>query len=345
MKKFLLSSAFVCIATISANAQQLLSDNFDSYTVGNVGTDITGATPGQGSWFTAVGTGGANANFQFVAETGKGNVLTIESPAVPATTTGTSNSRLASKVGFTNAMWNTKTAGNNILKVEYEFYTGGTTTSKSIHQVSVSSTAAALGGFRYEPLTKTLSGLSRYDNSGTIGYYYFELGSNDTPLVLDANTWVKVVVLIDFSTNKVHWQVPSKSIDLNIAAPLTGQQPSQISFVATGGPTGNASATTIKYDNYVVSAVNTTTATVNDIVSTKFNVYPNPATDVITITNTESIGIDKITVADINGRIAKTNNYNQQAEIQLNVSDLNAGVYILNVSTKEGTATKKFIKK
>ncbi|MBA5792322.1 T9SS type A sorting domain-containing protein [Flavobacterium sp. xlx-214] len=346
MKKLLLSAAFVCVATISANAQQLLSDNFDSYTVGNVGTDLTGATPGQGDWYTLVPAGGSNSNFQFVAETGRGNVFTIESTNQPPAATGQpGNYRLASKIGFDNAMWNTKATGNNILKVEYEFYTGAATTSKATHRMSVSSANRTIGGFTYVPETRMLHGLAYANPQGGSGAGLYNINLATGGLVLDANTWYKVTFFVDFSTSKATWQIPAKNINGTFdLVSVASEAPADISFVAIAGA-NNAAASTIKYDNYLVSAVNTTTATVNDIVSTKFNVYPNPATDVITITNTESIGIDKITVTDINGRIVKTNNYSQQAEIQLNVSDLNAGVYILNVSTKEGTATKKIIKK
>lgn len=342
MKKLLLSAAFLCVTTISANAQQLLSDNFDSYTVGNVASDLTGATAGASGWKIYTAQNGNASNFQFVTEANKGNVLSIASPAV-ATTATVDNAGYVFKDFAANA-WANRTSGNNILRVEYEFYTGPVSTSKSTHSnftFSISGqNLVVLGGYQYNVETRTLVGVTKTATNISA----VNLGANNTALVLPANTWITVYYQIDYTTNKINFQIPSQAVAGEAPIVLTSTAPAEVDFVTTG-VTGNTSSSTIKYDNYKVSAVNTTTLSVNDIVSTKFNVYPNPATDVVTITNTESIGIDKITVTDINGRIVKTNNYNQQAEIQLNVSNLNAGVYILNVSTKEGTATKKFIKK
>ena len=46
-------------------------------------------------------------------------------------------------------------------------------------------------------------------------------------------------------------------------------------------------------------------------------------------------------VTDINGRTVKTVSGNVS---QINVSDLNAGVYFMNIETNEGTAVKKIVK-
>ena len=48
-----------------------------------------------------------------------------------------------------------------------------------------------------------------------------------------------------------------------------------------------------------------------------------------------------ISVSDINGRMVK----NQiGADAQINVSDLNAGVYFVTIESNEGMTKKKFIK-
>lgn len=342
MKKLLLSVAFVCVATLTTNAQQFLSDNFDSYTVGNVASDLTGAVAGASGWKIYTAENGNASNFKFVAEPNKGNVLSIASPSTP-TTEDDNNAGYVFKDFAANA-WSNRTSGNNILRVEYEFYTGGATTSKSTHSnytFSVSGqNLVVLGGYQYNPETRTLVGVTK-SATGVAGV---NLGANNTALVLPANTWVKVYYQIDYTTNKINFQIPSQSVSGEIAAVITNLPPAEVDFVASGS-TGNTSSSTVKYDNYAVSAVNTTTLNVNDVVSTKFNVYPNPATDVITITNNENIGIEKVSIADMNGRIVKTLNFTNQAEIQLNISDLKSGIYIFNVSTKEGTATKKIIKK
>lgn len=346
MKKILLSVAFVLAAFSNVNAQQLLSDNFDSYTVGNVGTDLTGATAGQGNWYTLVPAGGNNSNFQFVAETGRGNVFSIESTnQPPATAPAPANYRLATKMDFNTALWNTKTTGNNILKVEYEFYTGAATTSKAVHRMAVSSANRAIGGLTYVPETRTLAGLAYANPQGGSGPGLYNITLGSTPLVLDANKWYKVIFYVDYTTNKATWQIPDKNINVNFdLVSVASEAPDEISFLAIAG-TGNAMSSTLKYDNYMVSAVNNTTASVDDVISTKFNIYPNPASDNITISNQENIGVEKVSIIDMNGRVVKTQSFTSQSEIQLNISDLRSGVYIFNISTKEGTASKKVIKK
>ena len=344
MKKNLLSAAFVCVASLSANAQQLLSDNFDSYTVGNLATDLTGATGGQGDWKIFVGTGGNASNYKIASEPSKGNVLTINSPS-NETTSAANNTGYVYKEFTTANNWATRTSGNNILRVEYEFYTGAVTTSKSIHNNYTFSANTAgqlitVGGYQYNPETRTLLGVTR--NATAISGV--NLGPNNTALILPANTWVKVYYQINYTTNMINFQIPSQNVAGQTAIVLTNLPPVEVDFT-TAGLAGNTSSSMLKVDNYMVSAVNTMALSVNDVISTKFNIYPNPASDIITITNQESIGIEKISIVDMNGRVVKTQSFNNQSEIQLNISDLRAGVYIFNISTKEGNASKKVIKK
>lgn len=74
-----------------------------------------------------------------------------------------------------------------------------------------------------------------------------------------------------------------------------------------------------------------------------FSVYPNPVNDNFTIQNGNNIAISGLTISDINGRTVKTLNVNA-IENQINISDLNSGVYFLNITSDSGSATKKIIK-
>lgn len=346
MKKLLLSAAFISATVLGANAQTFFTDDFDSYTVGNVGTDLTGATPGQGNWYTLVPAGGANSNFQFVAETGRGNVFSMESTnQAPAPTGSPGNYRLASKIGFDNAMWSSRSAGNNILRVDYEFFTGPATSSKAVHRMAVSSENRAIGGFQYEPETRTLKGLAYANPQGGSGAGLYTITLDQGGLILDANTWYSVTFFVDTTTNKAVWHVPAKAIDGSFdLVSLVGEAPAEITFIAIAGA-GNAASSTVKYDNYIVSAVNTTAASVNDVISSKFNLYPNPVNDVVNISNEEHIGVNNVSVIDMNGRVVKTFEFNNQSQVQMNISDLKAGIYIFKISTNEGTASKKVVKK
>jgi hypothetical protein len=82
----------------------------------------------------------------------------------------------------------------------------------------------------------------------------------------------------------------------------------------------------------------------SEFFSNKFSTYPNPANSVVNISNNENILLTDINITDINGRTVKTFNALNTSETQINVSDLNAGVYFLNITSDSGNAVKKFIK-
>ena len=66
MKKILLS-CLLASTSISFYAQSIFNENFEALTLGNLGTDITGTTAGQGGWYTTAATTAANSavtNFQ-----------------------------------------------------------------------------------------------------------------------------------------------------------------------------------------------------------------------------------------------------------------------------------------
>ena len=73
-----------------------------------------------------------------------------------------------------------------------------------------------------------------------------------------------------------------------------------------------------------------------------FNIYPNPANDVINIE--AEFDVEEVTIYNITGVMV----YNEQCtmnNVQLNVSDLNSGVYFVKVVTNNGETVKRFIKK
>lgn len=87
-----------------------------------------------------------------------------------------------------------------------------------------------------------------------------------------------------------------------------------------------------------------TTASVDSALAGSFSVYPNPAKDVVNIANSISAEINTITIADINGRTVKQINVNGAVDSQINIAELNAGVYFVNISSSEGSLTKKIVK-
>lgn len=93
-------------------------------------------------------------------------------------------------------------------------------------------------------------------------------------------------------------------------------------------------------DNFTVTQV----LSVDDFVFSKISVYPNPATDFVNITNNSAIEINGVEIIDVNGRIVKSLTPKNAPTTEINIADLTAGVYFMNIKTSEGSGTKKIIK-
>src|SRR5690606_21308494 len=114
--------ALLLFALPSTNAQVLFEEDFDSYPAGDLISDPTSTIPDQGGWYCG-SSNPVTANALVTPETGKGNVLIITlNSAAP----GGGSIAFQQVHGVVNALWNNRTAGNNIMKFEYEFYGSST---------------------------------------------------------------------------------------------------------------------------------------------------------------------------------------------------------------------------
>src|SRR5690606_39429125 len=96
-----------------------------------------------------------------------------------------------------------------------------------------------------------------------------------------------------------------------------------------------------KYDNIKITALKSVPAYVlnnENFLVNKFNIYPNPASNLVNITNNENMYVKEVAVYDTTGKLISTQNFNEQTEIQLNVENLASGTYMLHLKTEEGTA-------
>ena len=73
------------------------------------------------------------------------------------------------------------------------------------------------------------------------------------------------------------------------------------------------------------------------------NIYPNPVNDIFVIESANNSSITALTISDVNGRTVKTIN-GISISNQISISELNKGIYFLNITSDKGTATKKIIK-
>lgn len=365
MKKLLL---FLFVTNFSLQAQVILTEDCESLTVGNVGTDFTGVTAGQSNWYTrTLAVANGNANYQ-VAAIGApyGNVIKItgfNGANVTNPTVATTNSRFMYK--DISSDWNFRDAGNDITEVEYDFFTGPATTSSNIMRVALYdgatnvATSKVLAGFIITMSNLTVRGLGHYDpvangGTGTVGAFSFTLASNGaTPpvfsdLTLQPSTWYKLGFSYNYTTGEMKFKGAGITVN-TIPGAAAGTAVNNLTLIATTGGTAalpNAASAIGTFDNIIVKATSTDTLLATNSVAPLSNIFeisPNPASTSLTIVSKE-IKITNIEMTDINGRIVRKIEFGNVDEIELNIADLSSGVYMLKITSDTGFSTKKIIK-
>jgi len=87
----------------------------------------------------------------------------------------------------------------------------------------------------------------------------------------------------------------------------------------------------------------TSVLSVNDFVSSKFSISPNPTKDLISVSSEKSL-ISDINITDLNGRIVMQKTFNKVSRAQMNISELATGMYMMSVKSDAGSFTKKIVK-
>jgi len=356
MKKITFLSFIALFLFNNVNAQVLLNDNFDNYTLGNLGTDHTGVIPGQGGWLTKLYNTITpnNSAFTITNEIFRGKVLTLNTP----------KDKDIFVTKELNILIDQRTKGNDVIKFEIDYYTG------SKYYIGSNHPPYSYISFLYNGTSYRLFQLSHLLMS-QVGYihgsFYDGLSENHGLRLgdgawhgndqLPADRWVTFIVYLDYSNKKIYFETPyfnkvtvadflSKSTSTNL---MEDFKPTAISL-HTSADISNASQMDHKYDNIKVTALkivppNIITLSISEQLAQSFNLYPNPATNIVNITNNENISIKQVEIYDVTGKLINTQNFNNETEIQLNVETLTSGTYMLHLQTNEGTAIKKLIKK
>jgi len=343
--KLFLSSLLLLSLTNLTNAQSLIDENFDNYTIGNLSSDLSGSIPGQGNWLTEVQIGGKFPDFQIKSENTKGNILQITTPITPSTQTN--NSAKFAWKNLPGGGWQNRNSGNDILRVEFEFYTGNSRgVGVEAYHRNITSTAngTIIAGFQYETETGRFRGMTRLIIQGVPDLKFILFGPNQTDLYLKPDTWVKVYYQIDYANDLVYFQIPSENIAGSVpTVSLKNDQPAQIYFA--GYMLQGNMEVPMQYDNYKVSAVKSASLSTNEVSTTDFNVYPNPVDDIINITNNENVLVEKIDLYDTNSRLILTKNFDNKSNVQIDLSFAKSGIYMIHIKTDQGILFKKIMKK
>ena len=339
----------------NADAQVVYNETFDNYTLGNLGTDPSGKVPGQSGWYTEMLQPANNNYATITAETNKGKVLTLASAA-----TAPYKCFLYAKRPDMATFIDQRSAGNNVLKFEIDYYTGAQ------HGKGNSSAHQQFGLYHYNPalLNNPLVKFSFQATTGDVSaqcqgqskIIYLDNNPNNLPNhrpTMPFNTWVTFIVYLDYNNKKAYFETPYFNA-VTIADFLTSSsstnliedfKPSQLMFIFSSDV--NTAQVFNKYNNIKITALKSVPPNVVSsptFLSKKFNLYPNPATEIVNISNNEQMKVKEVEIYDTAGKLIGTQTFNDQTEIKLNISALNSGTYLLHLKTNEGIAVKKLVK-
>jgi hypothetical protein len=190
---------------------------------------------------------------------------------------------------------------------------------------------------------------------------YLSLSINEaTSTYLPFNTWVKFVFYLDYTNRKVYHEIPylnkvfaTDFLKNETSTNLIQDFPINSILLVAGVVSGINEPqiyTRNRYDNIKITALaqvppNIVTLSTNEQLATKFNMYPNPATNVVNITNNENMLVNKVVIYDIAGKQLSAQSFSNETKVQLNVENLVSGTYMLHIQSDSGTAIKKLIKK
>jgi hypothetical protein len=238
------------------------------------------------------------------------------------------------------------TTGNNIIKATCSFYTGSANGTGQVYFTLFddASSPVVITSLIYNVATKTITAGGSLTTVATGARGFFGIKTLGT--TYPANTWVNIGMAYNMTTGAYTWQTPQELYTLS-AAPNANY--SLVPGLDIGqyrtyniNATGNTAAYTWAIDDVNVSYSNNLVLGTDDISKAKANqteIYPNPVVDYLTVKSDSKV--NKVEVYDMTGR-----NMNSILNgDKVNVTNLNSGNYIINIETKEGKVSKKFIKK
>ncbi len=357
MKKVLLSVALLA-GVLTSNAQEVLFEQFNSFTTGNLSESLDGTALGQNNWgiFGNASTGAALSNYQII-EVGTGdNAVLFQGSDVAVAASGQPSTTRYIYTSLANT-WGARDAANNVVRMSVNFNTGAATASHN--QVNIcffDSTNKIAFGFRYFKQTNTLTGTYYFSGTGGAGTYYVDLGAIPTgggapaKLTLKDDNWYNLLAFYDKTSGKITWygqgyQDTAVSFGLAVTG-TTALDIDEFDFYINSGSSTNAAAQEVLFDDVAIMAVandKDLNVASNNLEASNVSVSPNPANDFVKVAATNAL-VNSISLTDLNGRTVKTLNVNNVSSTEVNVSDLASGVYMMNIKSDKGTTTKKFIK-
>ena len=343
LKKILLFIA-ILFSFQMMKAQVLYSEDFENLTIGAISNDLTGQNIGKGGWYTTAAslTTAATSDFKIESIPNKSKVLAIYG--------STEKGANVLDKRELNIDWTKRNAANNVVKIEFDMYTDNYQKTGT----ALESSAIGLKIYSNSQSKELLTRLAYYGFNSIFDVDYIGTGRPS----LKKSTWYKIEFFLDYANKKAYISIPS----LNFVSELTfllflnkpqftiaNYPPNTIEISAGNVPFGWSGMQPInsKFDNFKITAINKVpfTLSTNKVISDKFNIYPNPSTDVLNITNTSEMSINELEIVDITGKTTSHLTDIQEGIIQLNIAYLSSGTYFLKIKTDQYVIQKKFIKK
>jgi len=309
------------------NAQVLFTENFDSYTNGDLNASYDNTTPGKGGWVTG-GLNNLTAKAIVTPETGMGKVLEVSSTNATTPTTLSENININKDIEL---LWKNRAAGNNILKFKFDCYIADNIIT-NVH-LAGSGVAGNLLRISYNAQLNQIIVVA----DGKVNH----LKNNADPFPFAI--WITTEMYIDFNTNKIYYYIPNFNMFYSTTS-TSNLLPKKLHFFAGAIYTKSA----VKYDNIELSALPSLPSYIlssKELTSAKFSIYPNPAENIVTITNSDNLFVNKVQIYDLSGKLVNTQNFYNAQEIKFNIEALASGTYSLHLQTDQGLAIKKLIKK
>ncbi|QEE50627.1 T9SS type A sorting domain-containing protein [Flavobacterium alkalisoli] len=319
MKKKLLLGAFLLGSFLTVKAQETISfETTEGYTLGSLNDQNEWGLTQIDEQGTTIA--GVEVN-DVMASDGTMSVSITKDAAI-------GNQQNANMGAFSPAI----SAPYNVISLSFDFYIA----TDSDETTEGSDYAVILQSNTQNALTSRLQ--FRFDN--TIAVVDIDSETNEPALLLiegaeyTSNEWHTVTIDYDFQANTINYTMDDVLLFEGTA--FSGTAIDQMVLLHD-----NWAGTTFYIDNVMLDG----TLGVNEQLLSKFSIYPNPASDVINIANAENILVNGVEIVDLNGRVVKSVNLNGVTEAQINISDLSSGMYLMNVSSDQGTTTKKIVKK
>ena len=136
------------------------------------------------------------------------------------------------------------------------------------------------------------------------------------------------------------WYNPSNQTlpgSLDTSGSLAGQY--NYDYIVTSTICPNDSANVI----VIVDGSCDYTASINEVAA-QWEIYPNPTSTILSVANYSGLNVLQLEVLDINGKVILTSKSVQQVQNDIDVTQLQTGMYIVRMKFEAQTVSKRFIK-